>query len=459
MNVGIRALVERGLALALLFAVMYGVRAVGVEFGGGMGETALALGFLLLSAYVGGQIAKAFGLSRVTGYIVVGLLVGPGALGLLHETDLEELSLLNDVAIALIALTAGGELNLSRLRGMGRYLASITLLGTFVLFVAVAGTVLAVAPWLPFTADRSLAFVVTVAVVFGSVAIASSPSVAIAVITDSRARGPVSTTVMGVTVIKDVIVIVAFAAALSVAYAVLEPAAGEGGLGLSLAWEIGGSILVGAVLGAGVAAYLKWVRAHMVLFTLAVAWLAAETAFLLHLEVLLLGLTAGFTLENLLPVEGGEFVEGLELASLPLYALFFSLAGAAVHLDALVDLWYWALLFIGVRGLGLWIGTDLSARLGGAPEPVRRWAWLGFISQAGVALGMVTILARSFPTWGAELQTLFVAMVAVHELIGPVALDWMLGKTGEAGRGEKARTAVERARAAAARRMETEGAG
>lgn len=456
MDFGLRTLVERGLALGLLLAVMYGVRALGVEFGGAMGETALALGFLLLTAYVGGQLAKTFGLSRVTGYIVVGLFVGPSALGLLHEADLEGLSLLNDVAIALIALTAGGELNLSRLRGMGRYLASITLLGTFVLFAAVAGTVLAVAQWLPFTAGRSLAFVVTVAVVFGSVAIASSPAVAIAVITDTRSRGPVSTTVMGVTVVKDVIVIVAFAAALSVAYAVLQPGgAGEGGLGLSLAWEIGGSILVGAALGAGIAAYLKWVRVHMVLFTLGVAWLAAETAFLLHLEVLLLGLTAGFTLENLLPVEGTEFVQGLEMASLPLYALFFSLAGASVHLDALADLWYWALLFIAVRALALWAGTDVSARLGGAPEPVRKWAWLGFISQAGVALGMVTILARSFPTWGAELRTLFVAMVAVHELVGPVALDWILGKTGESGQARAERSAVERARRAAAQRMES----
>lgn len=431
-------LVKRLFSFVVLVGLVWVARAYGEVTVEGVGGTALALGFLLLAAYVGGQIAKAANLSRVTGYIVVGLLVGPGALGLVGEADVGELQLLNDVAIALIALTAGGELSLSRLKGMGRSLASITLVGTATLFLLVAGSVLALSAWLPFTAGRSFTLVLTVAVVFGSIAIASSPSVAIAVITDSKAKGPVSTTVMGVTVMKDVLVIVSFATALSVAYSVLEPeAAGEASLGLSLAREIGGSMLAGALLGVGIAAYLRWVGTHMVLFTVGVAWLAAEVAAVLHLEVLLLGLTAGFTLENVLPVRGHEFVESLEQASLPIYALFFSLAGAGVHLEALGGLWHWALLLIAVRAFGLWLGTDLGARLGRSSEAVRQWAWMGFISQAGVTLGMVTILERSFPTWGAELKTLFVAMVAVHELVGPVALDWMLRRTGEAGEGEE----------------------
>lgn len=432
-----REVTQRVFALLVLLAVLWVVRRYEVFAGGGPGSTALALGFLLLAAFLGGQVASAIGLSRITGYLIVGLVVGPGALGLLHQVDVDRLRLLDEIAIALIALTAGGELTLERLRGMGRVLTSITLLGTVVLFAMVAGAVLLLSPWLPFTAGRPFVLVLTISVVFGSIAIASSPSVAIAVITDTRARGPVASTVLGVTVLKDVLVIVAFAAALSAAYAVLEagsPAAG--GLGVGLALEIGGSLVAGALLGVLIAAYLRWVDRQMVLFALGVAWLAAEVASALHLDVLLLALTAGFALENLLPVEGHEFVESLEAASLPLYALFFSLAGAAVHLGALAGLWMWVLLLVAVRAAGLWAGTRLGARVAGAPPEVGRRAWLGFISQAGVALGMVTILARSFPTWGEELRTVFVAMVAVHELVGPVALQWALERSGEAARGE-----------------------
>jgi len=431
-----RDLVQRIFTFVALLALMWVVRGYEAAAGPGPGATAMALGFLLLAAFLGGQIASGAGLSRITGYLLVGLLVGPGALGLLRPEDVDRLRVLDDVAIALIALTAGGELRLSELRGMGRALASITLVGTAILFACVAGSVALLSAWLPFTAGRPLALVLTVAVVFGSVAIASSPSVAIAVITDTRSRGPVSSTVLGVTVLKDVLVIVAFAAALSVAYTVLEPAgaASGTGLGLGLAAEIGGSLVAGGLLGILIAGYLHWVGRQMVLFTLGIAWLAAELAAAFHLELLLVGLAAGFTLENLLPVEGARFVDGLEDASLPLYALFFSLAGSAVHLGELAHLWTWAVLFVAIRALGLWAGTLAGARLGRAPEVVGRWAWLGFISQAGVALGMVTILSRAFPTWGAELRTLFVAMVAVHELAGPVALQWALEHSGEAGR-------------------------
>lgn len=431
-------LLKRLFALVVLCGFLWVMRSYAELAAEGWSGLAVALGFLLLSAYLGGQVAKAAGISRITGYILVGLAAGPGSLGLVTEADLAGMAFLNDVAIALIALTAGGELDLDRLRGMGRSLLTITLAEMTAVFVLVAGTVLAFSSLLPFTAGRELPFVLTVAMVFGSIAIANSPSVAIAVITDTRSRGPVSTTVLGVTVIKDVLVIVAFAAALAVAYRVLDPAAGgSGGVGLTLLWEIGGAMALGAALGAGIAAYLKWVGQHLVLFTLGVAWLAAELAGALHVEVLLLALSAGFTLENLVPVAGHDFVESLEQASLPIYALFFSLAGASVHLGAMGALWHWALLLIAVRAVGIYLGTAGGARLGDAPREVRRYAWLGFVSQAGVTLGMVTILERSFPGWGGELKTLFVAMVAIHELLGPVVLQWALEQAGEAGAAEE----------------------
>ncbi|MDT8436591.1 MAG: cation:proton antiporter [Gemmatimonadota bacterium] len=395
------------------------------------------LGFLLLAAFVGGQLAGRIGLSRVTGYIAVGLVLGPSALGFLSEADVSALGPFSGLAIALIALTAGGELSVRALRGSGRWLTSIAVLQTAAVLTVVFLTVLGLRDVLPFTAGRETTVVLVVAVVFASVAVASSPSVAIAVITDTKSRGPVSTAVLGVTVVKDVVVIVLFAAALAVAYGLLEPGGpGQVEIALDVAREIGGSLLVGAIAGVGIAAYLRWVGQHLVLFTLALAWLFVELAAALHLELLLLALTAGFTLENLLPVEGDRFVSALEAASLPLYAIFFGLAGAAVHLFELADVWLWALLLIGARVLGLWLGTTWGARLGGAPRPVGRLAWPAFISQAGVALGMVELVAREFPGWGEELRGIFVGMVAVHELVGPVAAKWTLDRAGEVGRAE-----------------------
>ncbi|NIR58980.1 MAG: hypothetical protein GWO02_05390, partial [Gammaproteobacteria bacterium] len=64
-------------------------------------------------------------LPRVTGYIVVGIIVGPEVARLVTDADVERLKVLDDLAISLIALSAGGELRLRDLRRRGRMLLGI----------------------------------------------------------------------------------------------------------------------------------------------------------------------------------------------------------------------------------------------------------------------------------------------------------------------------------------------
>jgi Kef-type K+ transport system membrane component KefB len=423
---------SRGLALAVLLFAIWVLRGIEPAPIPGAAET-LNLGILLLTAFIGGQVANRLGLSRITGYIIIGLVIGPSVLGFLSDAEVADLRPFSGLAIALIAVTAGGELNLRALRGSYRSLASITLMQTATILLLVGGSVILLRDYLPFIEGRPWNVVVAVAIVFGAIAVASSPSVAIAVITDTKSKGPVSTTVLGVTVLKDVLVIVLFAIALSASYSLVEPDAARDGVVADLVQEVGGSMVGGVVVGLLIAAYLRLVNQHLVLFTIAMAWIMVEIAALLHLELLLMALTAGFAVENLLPIEGTRFVDALEAASLPLYAVFFSLAGAAVHLEELAAVWVWAFLLVGVRALAIFVGTNLGGRIGGSPEIVRRTSWSAFISQAGVALGMAELLSREFPGWGAELYGFFVGMVAVHELIGPVMAKWSLDRAGEVG--------------------------
>ena len=418
--------------LAFTFVVRWGVDLLVIDTG--RSTVTISLGFLLLSAFVAGRIAADLGLPRITGYILLGLVVGPEVLGLVTEDDVAGLKLIDDIAISLIALSAGGELRISELRARAGSMLAIVTFEMVTVFVVVVGSVLLAAQILPFTAGRDMGVVLVIAVVFGSIAIANSPSVAIAVINETRSKGPVSSTILGVTVLKDVAVILLFAIALAVARAALDPAGGfDRAFALELTAEIGGSILAGALSGALIALLLPRLGGQLVLFALGVAFLNAYIAELLHLEVLLMSLVAGFFLENISRVHGDPFVEALEKNSLPVYAVFFALAGAGIHLSALGELWPFVAGFVLLRAGAVFGGTWLGATVSGAEPEVRRYAWLGFISQAGVTLGMVVIAARAFPTWGAELQTLFVAMVAIHELVGPVLLQTGLKRSGEAG--------------------------
>jgi hypothetical protein len=59
---------------------------------------------------------------------------------------------------------------------------------------------------------------------------------------------------------------------------------------------------------------------------------------------------------------------------------------------------------------------------------------MGLISQAGVTLGIAIIIASEFPGWGVAVQTLVVAMIALHELVGPILFKAALVRAGEVGR-------------------------
>src|SRR3989442_4151032 len=76
----------------------------------------LALGFLLLAAQLGGDIARRARLPRITGYLLTGFVVGPAWLGLVRADEVGALRLIADAAVALIAFAAGSELTLDTLR-------------------------------------------------------------------------------------------------------------------------------------------------------------------------------------------------------------------------------------------------------------------------------------------------------------------------------------------------------
>lgn len=426
-------LLHRAVPLALsvaLVAVLH-QSTTGITAGQAHGP-AVALGLLLLGGFVGGKAAAAVGLPRITGYLVSGLLVGPQVSGLLTREMLTAGKAVEGVAVALIALTAGGELRLPWVRQHARRLALITFAELFTVAGAIMALILVGRALFPFVPD-DLATAAVIAMVFGAIAVANSPTVTIAVIAETAAEGPVARTALGVTILKDVVIIILFAIALSVAKDALGHGDGASLAG-TLARELGGSAVAGLAFGVGIDLFLRFVRRDVAVFVLGACFAMWQVATALHLETLLVALVAGFYVENFAKARGEELLLGIERLSLPVYALFFAAAGTKVDLVTLEALWPLALLLTTARGLAVWGGTRLGTWLAGAEPEVKRYLWLGFISQAGVSLALATIVARTFPGWGDEVQAIIVAMIAMHELIGPIGFQWALRRAGEAGR-------------------------
>lgn len=433
MNPWLERLWHRALPLLLVLAVLVSLRWSGMGVAAqGPESTTIAVGFMLLAAFVGGKLAARIGLPRITGYLGIGLLIGPHLTGLLSRDMLFAVKAVEGVAVALIALTAGGEIRLDWVRSHLRRLVLITGSELLVVALTIFLAILVAWPILPFMPRDGLVEGLVIAMVFGAIAVANSPTVTIAVIAENRAEGPLTRTVLGVTIVKDVIVIVLFAVALTVAKDVLGEGSGEA-LALVLGRELGGSVLVGVGFGIALSLFLRFVARDTPVFVLATCFAIWQLADVLHLEALLVALTAGIWVENFSRARGEDLIKAIERLSLPVYALFFAAAGAKVDIPVLSQLWPFALLLAAVRGLGVWSGTQLGARLSGVEPLVRRYAWLGFISQAGVTLALSTIVAREFPTWGINVQAVVVAMIAMHELIGPIGFQYALRRAGEVG--------------------------
>lgn len=412
----------------------------------------LALGFVILASYAFGQLVERIGLPHITGYLVAGLALGPSAAhllpaewqvppfdsGILSEAVIQQLTPLTTLAVALIALTAGGELKVATLRrGLGTILGILGGQVLFILLLSVA-FVVAVSGVLPVVTipglgQLDLSGAVALGGVLGSVAIATSPSATIAVINDLRARGPLTSTVLATVVLKDVIVVILFAVLSTFAASALgQGGSDDGRLGLYLLQHIGGALALGAVVGVGMALYLRYVKAEVLLFLVGVIFTAAFVATELDVEEVVLFITAGFVTANF-STEGDHLLETVEKLSLPVYVVFFTLAGAKLHLETLSALAPFAIALVLLRTAGIWLGTAVGGRLGGAPATVRKHAWLSFVSQAGVSISLAGIIGRKLGEPGQALATLVIAGIAINELAGPILLKLSLTAAKETG--------------------------
>jgi Kef-type K+ transport system membrane component KefB len=335
------------------------------------------------------------------------------------------------VATALIALTAGTEMDIKAMRPLFRGIAWIAL-------IAIAGTIclLAVCAFLlqgllPFAAGLDTLQMAALAAVLGVTLASQSPAVVVALRKEMDADGPVSRTVLGVVVASDLMIIVLFALVSSIARGILGGSA-ESITGATLAWEIFGSAAVGVLIGVLVAVFLRSFEAGGSLFLLTTGFLVAEVGRRIHLDPLLVALATGIFIRNVTKF-GDRLHTEVEGASLPVYVAFFAVAGASTHLDALATVGLPAAIFIGLRAAGFLAGTAIASRVAGAPPRVGRYAGFGLLPQAGLALALASLFARSFPQFGTDASALVFGVVALNELAAPVLYRWALARSGEAG--------------------------
>lgn len=384
-------------------------------------------------------------LPLITGFLLTGIAAGPYVLKIVALEDMAKLRFVDELALAYIAFAAGSELVVRQIKSRLKAIRYTTIGLVASAFVIGGVAFYLLSGFIPFASVMPPAHRMAVALLAGAILVARSPSSAIAVVNELRAKGPFTKTALGVTVIMDVIVITLFSVCVSIAGTILAGQRFDVGFVLILLVELTLSLGLGYVLSRGLDLVLAryWPRAFKTLLIVTAGYGAfvlsdlflhftqAHVAFEIRLEPMLACMLAGFLTANNGPYRA-ELMKVLHDIGPAVYLAFFTLTGMSMRLDVLTRYWAVALALFGGRLVAIYVGALAGGLAAGEPMKNNKIAWMCYITQAGVGLGLAKEVTVEFPQWGAVFATIIIAVIVLNQIAGPPFFKWALHLAREA---------------------------
>lgn len=365
------------------------------------------LGVAILVGLFGGKLARRVKVPRVTGYLLIGLLIGPYVMGLISQEIVGQLGVINDIALGLILFAIGNEFEWSHLKEVGlRELVRLALFETVGVFVLVT------------LAFELLGFDWIFSMLAGTVAIATAPAATLLVIREYNTRGPLTNRLLALVAINNVISLLLF----RIIHSLMAWQHGGPLLGSILApfYEIIVSLALGYLLGKGLAIWEDHLDElpELLLVIIGVVLLGTGAAHMLKLSPMLVAMAAGATVANSSHLHRLIYVEQRQLEQ-PVYIAFFVLAGTSLHLDVLPQMGLAGILYLVARTAGKVGGIWLAGRKMHHLPQIGKYLGMTMLCQAGVAIGEAYEILDHFPDEGELLTTIVLSTVIVNETIGP----------------------------------------
>ena len=381
-------------------------------------QVIISLAAMLLSGFLLTRLTKLLKLPNVTAYIIAGILIGPYCLNVIPQKVTDGMSFLADIALAFIAFSTGEFFRLSTLRQNGGKNIVITLFESLVASLVVF-VVLYFPMGLPFEFSLVLA----------ALAAATAPASTLMTIRQTGAKGDFVNTLLQVVALDDVVGLVAFSVAISIAMALTSGSVTVGGVVLPIVYNIG-CLVLGGVLG--------WVLKLLIckptrtgdnrlIIALAVMLGFCGVCAFVDVSPLLGCMAMGTVYMN---VSGDDrLFKQLNYFSPPILLLFFVRSGINFDLGALVNvadsvagipLLVVGVVYFFVRIVGKYGGAFVGCAVTKKDKRVRNFLGLALIPQAGVAIGLATLASRTLGgNVGSNLETIILASSVLYELIGP----------------------------------------
>ncbi|GAB6137560.1 cation:proton antiporter [Halanaerobaculum tunisiense] len=392
--------------------------------------------FVVLALFIV-LVTKKFKIPIVVGYVFLGMLFSVSIikhLPFLAESQkewyafvIEEFNYIPDLALAFIAFTIGSELSIKILKSLGNKIIFIVLLESFGAFTLVMLGMIAIGK--PFY----------LALILGAIASATAPAATVMVLREYNAEGRLTSTLMAVVGVDDAVALTIFSFAEPIS---LIQALGTGELSFTNAifhplFEVVGAVICG--LGIGYLSVKMLVgfedKTKKVLTLVATVLGSSAISVFFQLSPLITNMAVGFAYRNFAQKNIG-IAEEIETLTIPLYALFFMLAGTKIKIGAITSAGFLvtAMVYTLTRIIGKVGGASLGAYFAKADDKIKRYVGLGLLSQIGVAVALAYTVQRDFaelPHIGLLVFNVLLFTTAITEIVGPLATKYAIFKAGE----------------------------
>ena len=395
------------------------------------------ISLLLLFAFLVVLLAKKYRIPIVVGYVFLGILLSPDIISIFPVIDsetvnmytfvLSNLDYVTNIALAFIAFTIGSELSIKTLKRLGKSIFSIAIMESVLAFVVVT------------TALYFIGRPLYMALLFGAIASATAPAATVMVLKEYNAEGPLTSTIMAVVGLDDAFALIIFSLINPIAYSQYR---GEGAIKLSEIIvlpliEIFGAIILGLFFGY-VTQYLltKFTEKTRKILTIVTSiTLSSAVSIFFGLSALIANMSVGFAVRNFAK-KNLEISDEMDTLTVPLYALFFIIAGTEIRFSEMGSLSFLMIAFtyLIARIIGKVGGSTMAAKISGAPEAVQKFIGFGLLPQSGVAIALAYSVQKQYvqdTKVGLLIFNTLLLTAAMTEVFGPLLTKYAVIKSGE----------------------------
>jgi Kef-type K+ transport system membrane component KefB len=401
-------------------------------------EPILTIGIIIFCGYVFGVLGTRFGLPKVTGYIIAGIVLNPKLTHIIPEYFIDHTSLVTNLSLSFITFSVGGTLFFPKICRLGKPIIMITLFEAELAFFFVAIFFALLCPIIILKPSLTLvSFFIPLSLLMGALASPTDPSATLAITHQYHAKGEVSSTIMGVAVFDDIFGIINYSIAIAISgFLILNQPLGLDSI-VQPFFGILGAAFLGCFFGAVLNFITKIIKSETegVLITLIISLLALcyGIAEIINVDELLSTMTMGIIVVNYNEQREKAFRILERYTEELIFVLFFTIS--AMHLDFSVLLanYLLILLFVIFRSIGKFSGSLIGGKISKSSVKMQKYTAGGLLPQGGIVIGLALAIKQKpvFDSISEIIINVIIGATIIHEILGPIISKFALEKAGE----------------------------